>query len=463
MTLLVSKQWFYARALPFLLIVFPVFIDMLQGAMGSAGRAGLLSVGVLFRGLIAVLAIYLLLKLRGSPLRSFLMLFLAIFLFSNIVWSLSSDFYSFPYEFSQAMKVAFPWLLAGIFLYLDRQAQIEPHYLMSLIAWAGFVSALSILAGAAFGVGHQTYGDWSYGTKGLFNAQNDIGLVLVMTMAAAIVMFARARQATYLIVPGVIAIAGILLGTRTGVMGPAMVIVGFFFATLLNRRMLSPKGGAKALASTVAVLVLPVLLIAGVGTAIYTQVDKTQFIIKKIENLSEDTPRSKLETAGAERLRDRNLALTLFGEGGLSFIRHVAENLGRPHVRYDSAGTFSRASKKNEQFSTHRVENDIFDVLGFYGITQFIVLYGGLLIVYALTLRMTFRAWNMENVGFLLIFTLFLGHSSLAGHGIFSPQVTTLIAPIIFLQHRDYRWKPFHWSAAKTVVNDRTITRTPRA
>ena len=432
MTLPVSKRWLYGKAIPFFLIVFPVFVDILQGAIGKAGRSGLFSIGILFRGMITVAAIYLLLKLRGSPLKSFLMIFLTIFLFSNMVWNLVSDAYSFPFELSQAMKVVFPWLLAGILLYLDRRAQIDSYYLMSLIAWAGFISALSIAAASALGIGHQTYGDWSYGTKGLFHAQNDIGLVLVMTMAAAIVLFARVRRAAYLIIPGVIAIAGILLGTRTGILGPAMVIVGFFLATLLNPRMFSPKGGAKALTSSVAVLVLPILLITGVGTAVYTQVDKTQFIIKKIENLSEETPRSKLEAAGAKRLWDRDLVFTFFGEGGLSFMRQVAENLGRSHARYDSTGTFSRASKKKAQISTHRVENDIYDVFGFYGISLFIILYGGFLIVYALTLRMAFRAWNMENVGFLLIFTLFLAHSSLAGHGIFSPQVTTLIAPIIF-------------------------------
>ncbi len=461
MTLLVPRHWLYGRAFPFLLIVFPVFVDMAYGAMGIAGRAGVFSIGVLFRGTIVLLAIYLLLKLQGTPLRSFLMLFLIIFLFSNIVWNLTSEVYSFTNELAQGMKIAFPWLVAGIFLYLDRQAPIDPRYLMSLIAWTGLLSSLSILAGAAFGIGHQTYGDWSYGTKGLFNAQNDIGLVLVMTMAAAIIVFARARRVVYLILPGAIATAGILLGTRAGVMGPAMVIVGFFFAALLNRRMFSPEGGPKGLVSTLVVLVLPILLIAGIGTAIYSQGENTQFTIKRIESLSEETPRSKLEAAGAKRLRDRALVFTFFGEGGLSFTRHVAKNAGRTRTRYDTTGADGIASNKRAQFAAHRVENDIFDVLGFYGISQFIVVYGGLLTIYALTIRRAFRAWNMENVGFLLIFTLFLGHSSLAGHAIFSPQVAAIIAPIIFLQLRDYRWKPSRWSADGSVVDDHDITRTP--
>lgn len=452
MSITFSRHWLYAVAFPFCLVILPVFVDMAYGALGGAGRAGLFSVGVLFRGGLTVLAFYLVLRLRACPLKAPLLVFFVIFLFSNLVWALASDVYSLAHELSQGMKVSFPWLVAGIFLYLDRQARIQPFYLLSLMAWAGLLSASSILAGAALGVGHQTYGDWSYGSKGFFNAQNDIGLTLLLTLVASVVVLVQTRKLVHLVITGVIAIAGLLLGTRTGVLGPVGVVVAFSLAALLNRRIFRPAAGRGGWKAT-AVLVVPVLVAATVGAAIFSHADKTQYVTKRIESLAEETPRSRLEAAGAKRLRSRGLIFTLFGDGGLAFKKHVAENTGRLRQnKIDLGAAAALGQSVKLDFPVQRVENDIFDVLGFYGVLQFTVVYGGLAFVYILAWRRAFRAWNVENVGMLLILTFFLGHSSLAGHAVFSPQVATVLAPVIFLQLRDLQW-----GRRRAVQEDRPI------
>ena len=440
MSLAVSRIWLCAVALPLGLVVCQVFVDLAYGTLGGAGRAGPVSIGVLVRGVLALVAILILFKLRAPPLKVFLFTFLAVFLASNLVWALSSDAYSLSHELNQAMKVAFPWLMAGIFLFLHQEAPIDRLYLFKLIAWTGFLSALSMLGAVALGLGRETYGSWSYGSKGLFNAQNDIGLTLVMTLVAAVLLLVRTRSVFYLFVTFSIASAGLLLGTRTGVLGPVVVLLGFFLAAFLNPRLLAAPRGRGGLWST-AVLVLPAVLAVAVAAAIFSQSDKTDYLLKRIESLSEETPRSKLEAAGIERLRERGLVLNLVGEGGLAFKKHVAENIGYEREKIDHGALTAVGKSKKLPFSVHRVENDLIDILGFYGVAQFAIVYGALAFVFLFALRRAVRAWNIENVALLLMLTLFLAHSSLAGHGIFSAQVGTVLAPVLFLLLRDVRWR----------------------
>lgn len=452
MSIYVSRQWLFGLFFPFSLIIFPVFIDIAQGALGQMGRAGLFSIGVAFRGVLVMLALYLLLRLRASPLKSFLSVMLTVFLLSNLVWVLFSDVYSFAHELNQGMRLAFSWLIAGVFLYLDREVRIETFNVLSLLAWAGFISALSIILTMALGIGHQTYGDWSYGSKGLFSAQNDTGLMLLITLTAAIVTFIRTRKIIHMAITVAIASAGILLGTRTGVLGPVLIVVSFILAAILNPRIFSTSLVNRGW-MTSAVLIVPIILALAAAAVIFSHAEKTTFLTKKISALAEETPRSRLEAAGAKRLSNRDLILNLFGEGGLAFKKHVAKNLGKGRHTTD-LGVFAAPGQSSRlTFLVHRVENDVYDVLGFYGIVQFIVLYSGLALVYTMALRKAYRSWNMENVAVVLMLTLYLGHSTFAGHALFSAQVATVIAPIIFLQLRDMRWRNSHSVTTKLPID----------
>ena len=434
-----SRHWFYGTALPVALVVLPVFIDIAYGVLGTSGRGGLLSVGVIARGAIAALAIMLLIRTPARPLKTFLFVLLGAFLLSNILWALTSDVYSLGHELNQGFKIAFPWLVAGLFLFLDRRQRLQPRFLLSLVAWAGFLSALALMAAIVAGIDRETYGDWSYGSKGMFNAQNDIGLTLVLTLVAAAVLMIRTRRLLHVVMTGAIACAGVLLGTRTGVLGPPLVAVALVLAAALNRRLFTPDDSRRGLGRS-AILILPVALAALVGGLVFSQSTKTTYLLDRIAALSERTPRAHLEAAGIERLAERGPLFTLLGEGGLAFKMHVAENVGQGRHMIDTGTLTAMGESRTFGFRVHRVENDVIDILGFYGVAPFAVIYGALALVYGLALRRAIRAWTLENVAWVLILTLFLGHSTLAGHGLFSPQVTTMIAPVLFLQLRDLAW-----------------------
>ena len=440
MGLHLSRRWLYGVAAPIGLIVFPVFVDIAYGLLGTAGRAGFLSIGVVLRGAIALASILLLLRMRARPLKAFLFVLLCVFLASNLVWALESEVYSFGHELNRGFKIAFPWLIAGTLLFLDRRAPIEPAFLLTLVAWAGFLSAAALIGSAAAGIDRETYGDWSYGSKGMFNAQNDIGLAMLLGLVAAAAMLIRTRKPVYLVMTAAIASAGILLGTRTGVLGPPLVAALLLAATVPNRRLFNPADGRRSLVRS-AVLVVPVAVAALVAGIVLSQSDKTDFLFKQIEALGEGTPRQELEAAGIQRLRERSPLFSVFGDGALAFKMYVAENAGKDRRRIDTGSLASMGESEKLAFAAHPVENDVIDVLGFYGALQFAVIYGAIALVYGLTVRRAIRAWNLENVAWLLIFTLFLGHSTLAGHGLLTPQVSTMVAPALFLQLRTLSWR----------------------
>lgn len=456
MSIRISRQWLYGVALPVGLIVLPVFVDIIFGVLGTAGRAGFLSIGVIVRGAIALLAILLMVRMRALPLKVYLFVLLGVFLASNVVWALASEVYSLGHELNQGFKVAFPWLVAGALLYLDRRQPIEPSFLLTLMAWAGFLSAVALFSAVALGIGRDTYGDWSYGTKGMFNAQNDIGLTLILTLVASTVLLVRTRRVLYLLMTATIACAGILLGTRTGVLGPPLVVAGLASAALLNRHLFRPADGRSSPGRT-AMLVLPMTVAALVAGIIFTQSEKTNYLVQRIGSLGEHTPRSHLEAAGIERLREREPVFSVLGDGGLAFKMYVAENAGRGRHMIDTGALTAMGESRKFGFRVQRVENDVIDVLGFYGVLPFAMIYGALALIYGLAVRRAIRAWTLENAGWVLILSLFLGHSTLAGHGLFSPQVTTIIAPVLFLQLRDLSWRSLGRKAAKNATVPNTF------
>lgn len=448
MTLTLSRTWLYAIALPFCLIMSQVFIDLAHGIMGASGRSGLLSIGVVIRGLLAVLSVFFLVRFHATILKTFLVIFLIVFLVSNLVWIVTSYVYSFAHEINQAMRIAFPWLVSGIFLYLHQKSPIDQFYLLKVLAWAGFLTAVSLLASTALGIEERTHGDWSYGSKGLFSAQNDLGLTLILTLVAAVVVLVRTRRFSYLIITTSIIGACLLLGTRTGILGPVLIVLMFGGALFLNPQLFALPGENPSWRASL-VLIVPLLVAIVMGGLIFTQFEKTNYLIGRIYSLTEQTPRSKLEAAGIARLEQRRAILTLVGEGGLAFKKHVAENIGYERKKVDKSVIIASGSNKMS-YSVHRVENDVIDILGFYGFAQFFVIYGALGLVYLIALRKAIRDWSLENVAILMILTLFLAHSTLAGHGIFSAQVAMVLAPVLFLQLRDLRWGPVK---DKTPVN----------
>lgn len=421
----------------FVLVVFSVFVDMMTGFFRSQNYLGLSSLGLYFRAAIMIPAIYCLLNVRCVALKLFLFLAAFVFLFSNMIWASESEVYSFRYELISGMKLMFPWLVTAIILYLHQKSPIDAEQLFSLMAWAGVLGAASIILSSIWDVGNLTYGKWSYGVKGFFTAQNAIGLTFCMALAAAVALLMHRRRISDLVLSLVIVAGAMLLGTRTGFIGPFIVILGFFLAALLGR-FLSPRRSGQGSTHTGIAAMLFILMCTAAVTVL-TRYD-SRFLVGKLERLAEETPRSELEAAGSQRLTSRATLMTLFGEGRLAFGKNVAEILGVERRKSSIDGFESRWDSGKMDFSIRITENDIVDTLGYYGVVLAGITYCGYLFLCWLAVRKTLHDWNVLNVGIVIILTVYLGHSSFAGHAIYNAMVGTMISPVMFLLLRDVRW-----------------------
>ncbi len=403
--------------LPVTVIVFPVIIDLINGYFVATGKAGLLSLGVVFRGLIILVGLYFLLMQR-TALRVLLVLFLVMFVCENIFWGLYCDVSDPIYEINRAFKLLFPWFIVAILLYLHRKYRLEQQFIFKLVVVTGFLTAACLVFSLILGIGFHTYGDFSYGVKSFFEAQNDTGLTLLISLVVAVYVFLESPKILNFLSIVVIVSGCLLVGTRAGLIGPVLIFFSFGVAAILNKKIVVPKN--KGYVFTVIMLIgIASLLFSGLYF-LFTHMEHIDFIIGKLEMLTQETPRYKLEAAGSARIMERELLKNIFGEGGISFAKHVGFIVNKSNTT-----DFGK--------SGHIVENDVYDVFGYYGIVLSLYIYFWLTLLFLLCLAKAIFHYSRLHVTLLIFFLIFLGHSSVAGHGLFSAQVGNVMGPLYFL------------------------------
>ncbi len=430
-----NRQWAGERLLPVLVVVSPVVVDLVNGYLVMTGRVGLLSVGVVFRGTITLVGIYCLFKCRIPSLKFFILALVGSFLVENLVWVSFSGLYSPGYEINRFFKILFPWLVVAILFYAERSRKLEPKFLLYIMTWVGVLTAVSLVFSLLSGFGFETYGDYSYGIKGFFDAQNDTGLTLLLSLVAAITIFLDQPGMMRLIYIGTIILGCFLLGTRAGFIGPLLIILCFIFAGILNRRMLFSR--SRGVAFTFFSVALVFMLLAGGLYFIFSNFQKIDYTLTKIEKLTQQTPRSRLEAAGGERIGNRGALFTVFGEGGASFRINVGSIL---NIKQSS----------DERTPGRVVENDLYDVFGNYGLLLFSIVYSWLGVLFLGALLRAVTRFCRLNLALLLVMGLYLGHSSVAGHALISAQVGNIIAPCFFLLVRNNKF----FGSRITVANE---------
>ena len=413
-----NRRWAVGVLLPSLVLIAPVLVDLVNGYLVMTGKTGLLSVGVLFRGGITLIGLVCLLKCKMPLVKIFVVALVGTFLIENLVWAAFSSHYSPGYDFNRFFKILFPWLVVAILFYADRFKKQEPIFLFSIMTCVGVLTAASLVFSLLSGRGFETYGSYSYGIKGFFDAQNDTGLTLLLSLVAAIVLFLDDPGMMRLIYIGTIILGCFLLGTRAGFLGPFLVIFCFIFAGILNRRVLLSK--FKGTVFTLCSISLIVAFLVGSLGFILKNSKNIDYTLSKIQRLTQETPRSYLQSGGGKRLVSRGPLFTAFGEGGYSF--RVA------------VGKILKTKQSLEDRTPGRlVENDLYDIFGYYGLPVFIIIYSWLIVLLLGALFKATTRFCKINLATLLMIGVYIGHSSVAGHAIFSAQVGNIIGPCFFI------------------------------
>ncbi len=169
-----SWAWFGLAAILFL----PVFVDLINGILIYKTNSSF-SFGVIYRGGLFVGLVAFLFLIKEKWLTLYWGILVSLFLMGFAVWSASGPIKP-GYEISVIIKVFFPTVLLGFLFFINETYSVTADQLINLFLGFCIVAALAIVFSLITGIGINTYGDgevsYTYGTKSLFKAQNDMGI-----------------------------------------------------------------------------------------------------------------------------------------------------------------------------------------------------------------------------------------------------------------------------------------------
>jgi hypothetical protein len=259
-------------------------------------------------------------------------------------------------------------------------------------------------------VGADTYGDYSSGSKGIFVPQNDISLALGLGLVAAsyslVTRFGYFRLGLLLLA----AVGFIGIGTRTSLILTLSVPVATAVIVIFSA------GDRQLHLNKLKLLfvLIPVLTVgvSTLGYVTYKELTQYQYQVNKYKRLaSGEHPRLPLLEAGYLQLRDRGPAEIFWGEGATRYRRGVYQHW---HKELD------RGSRQ--------VEVDWMDLYGQYGLIFTALLHFSLLLLILAALVRWLSGGNPLYGAVFLALTVYLLHSTLAGHALVSPITSSLAA-----------------------------------
>jgi hypothetical protein len=397
----------------FLLIVFPIIIDLINGfIIENYGHLfSIISIALIYRGTIVFIAFFYSCT-KKCFIANFIRVLIFLWIISNFFWRDFAPYYKFIHELYIFIIIIFPILLIFLYKYIDFKYKINNLLILKYISTWGFIVGLLLFLSYISGIGFQTY-RYGFGVRSFFKAQNDVSLALIISLSIAIYVYIQSSKVKDLIKIIFITIGSILISTRAGLLGMILVYLSFICLTIINKKLL--------IKHLKYLFIFFVIIISGIIFS-YQQIVKHGYLVHKYQSLFIESPRARLEKAGIERIYNREIYFNIIGEGEQSFRYNVSKILNED------------IGPRGGRF----VEQDIIDIFGFYGLILFlfvffIPLYTWFLMLKKVLLNLYKLDIDIYNLSLFLCLSLFLGHSFVVGHAIFSALVSTVIAPIYYL------------------------------
>ena len=161
------------KIFPFLLLTFPVIVDIINGYLKGTDGSGDSLLGILYRGIIILFSCFYLFRTRYSNYIKVLLLS-AVFLsvYQLIIGGFSSR------TFMMLIKILNFYFVISLLLgckYFSSYTQVVRSAI-----WYGVIAAFILIYCFVFKVGYGSYTDETFGTKGFFVAMNDVGLTILL-------------------------------------------------------------------------------------------------------------------------------------------------------------------------------------------------------------------------------------------------------------------------------------------
>ncbi|HHX61063.1 MAG TPA: hypothetical protein GX707_10185 [Epulopiscium sp.] len=391
------------------IIPFSVFVDLMNGFIQLVLNKNF-PIGEIYRGGLFML-LFMASFIEAKKTDLFNIFALVVFVLLNALWLFNSDFYSLSKEFGYFVRLYYPYLI--LIFYIKKFDYLDKDFLLKCIVSFGFIAGSTIIFSYVTGLGVDSYGDYTFGVKSFFKAQNDIGLSLILTLVPALYYLLSTRKMKYLVSSIVITVGSIFLGTRAGIGGSILVWVTMFMGLLLFRF----RSSHIPTRLRVFILIIGGVVVSIAGHFAYTIVSSSDYMMRKftLDALSGGNARESLVRAGFKALESRNIFSDLFGEGHLSFHSRVNYNINF-----------------NYQL-TRIVEVDFVDLIGVYGYIIGIGIISIPVIFLFISMHNFSKALSLYNYSLIIAILIFCGHSFYAGHAMISPTVATFYSAYMFL------------------------------
>ena len=414
-----------------LALLFPLLFisDILYGAIEYFELPAPVSPGMVFRGGLLLVTTYKIFEHRNNepPKLNIWLVLLTVLAIPGFTIGLIQG-QNAHFEISSLFKVLYLPYVTALLVILIRQYKIKQVDILRYIEYSSYMLGLSLLISLALGIQQETYGEYAYGSTGIYYAQNDLSLVFGLALLAAgyrliLVEFSWARLLMFFLST----LACTQIGTRASlIVIAAAALVALVCITwgeiavdecLIKNRLKKWFVGLGVLLVMISLLILGLL---------------KQLEFEYQQDKLEQVPRLKLFIAGSVHIKSRPDFYVLTGEGMDTFQRGVARNFP---INEDTLII------KERRFT----EIDWLDLFGAYGIGLVVLIY--LFILYPLVASgITFLLKRNAIYGLISASSLlYLGHASVAGHAILSPMPSTLMAGYLALFYatasRTQHWK----------------------
>lgn len=401
--------------------------DILYGWLSLSGYEGLITPGVVIRGGIFLLAVGWSVKYHRAIRKRLFFLCWGLLLLSltgpiiSFIETLNGS--ALAIDVNGVAKVLYGPFILLLFIVLIKHYRITDLNIFSFIEYAAYFLGCSLLLMQLFSVGKLTYGNYAYGSTGIFHAQNDLTLSLGIALIPAV--YRNIKNPSFLRLTLLIAsmFGCIGIGTRASIAIIFLVPVAVMFVILWSIER-SEKTFIRKIISVTMVLVLAVGA-SWIGFRTIQYESQYSHQARKFETIAAgELPRLLLIRAGVEYLAGRNTAKNVLGEGSYHYQRGV----------YPYWGGMRDDSRKS-------VEVDWMDLYGSYGVVFTILLHCFYLMLLFSSSKKFFLGKSEFDGLVATMLLIYIGHSALAGHALVSPIPSTLIAAVggLYLAHRRIR------------------------
>ena len=401
----VKRSW---NAVPFILLTFPVFVDIINGILKGGSMEEGSFVGTGFRGLIILFSLFF---FRQFKYRRFLISIISLGIVCLLVQSILGLFdLSVITSF---IKVLYAYFVLAILL--SHRSCRNQDLVCEYAILYGVLAAISLLISLYLGIGKTAYGG-EFGTRGFFVGMNDVTLSMLLLNGLSLNKKKKTHKQRFFFYSLIITFGSAFVGSFTAYLGTIVI----FFAYILSLTLFHFYDFVPTFYQRISIILLIVFGTYFVIHELIGMMMEDIYIANKYEDIYavifEHSGRADLIDAGKKYIENRSILEDIFGSGATYH-----------HVLAKNAGIDA---------SIASAESDMWDIFGEYGLFMTLLLF---FFPVKLLVLSTYRLVKDRSILIYWIFVislLFVAHSFYAGHAIVSPLSMGYFMVVFYLYNR---------------------------